>query len=235
MAPEIEVMSAIPKMLPLQPGDHLTVEEFERRYQAMPNLKKAELIEGVVYMPSPVTDDEHGGPHFSLITWLGVYQIFTPGTKGGDNSTLRLQLGMNMPQPDAYLRILPEQGGQAKVGSDGYILGAPELVGEVAASSASYDLHEKLEAYQRNGVREYVVWRTQDQAIDWFFLRGGKFKRLPADADGILKSKVLPGLWLDPRALVAYDMVKVHEVAQAGLASDEHRRFVERLRKRKPV
>ena len=96
---------------------------------------------------------------------------------------------MNMPQPDAYLRILAEHGGQAKVGSDGYILGTPELVGEVAASSASYDLHEKLQAYQRNGVREYVVWRTQDQAIDWFFLRGDKFKLLPADTDGILKAK----------------------------------------------
>jgi Putative restriction endonuclease len=105
-------MSAIVKIPPLQPGDHLAVAEFDRRYRAMPDLKKAELIEGVVYMPSPVTDNEHGVPHFNLITWLGLYHVFTPGTQGGDNSTLRLKLGANMPQPDAYLRILPESSSE---------------------------------------------------------------------------------------------------------------------------
>jgi hypothetical protein len=159
--------------------------------------------------------------------------MFTPGVQGGDNSSLRLPLGLNMLQPDAYLRILPECGGRARVGADKYVHGAPDLVGEIAASSASYDLHEKLRAYQRNGAREYVVWRTQDEAIDWFVSRGGKFKRLAADAAGILKSRALPGLWLDARALITYDMVKVHEVVQAGLASAEHREFVDRLRKRK--
>ena len=43
-----------PRILPLEHGDHLTREEFERRYEAMPHVRKAELIEGVVYMPSPV-------------------------------------------------------------------------------------------------------------------------------------------------------------------------------------
>jgi Uma2 family endonuclease len=228
-------MSAIPRIPPLQPGDHLTVEEFERRYQAMPDVKKAELIEGVVYMPSPVSDDDHGIPHFNLIIWLGVYHAFTPGTQGGDNSTLRLKLGANMPQPDAYLRILPEFGGQARVGADHYVFGAPDLIGEVAASSASYDLHEKLKAYERNGVREYLVWRTQDQAIDWFFLRGGKFKPLSKGQDGLLKSKVFPGLWLDTEALLAGDMLKVHQTVQAGLASEAHQEFVEKLQKRKRV
>jgi len=166
-------MSAIPRIPELQPGDHLTVEEFERRYQAMPHLKKAELIEGVVYMPSPVSDVEHAGPHFNMIGWLSLYQAFTPGIQGGDNSSLRLPLGLNMLQPDAYLRILPEYGGRARVGVDKYVHGAPDLVGEIAASPASYDLHEKLQAYQRNGAREYVVWRTQDETIDWFISRGG--------------------------------------------------------------
>src|SRR5438876_9636712 len=113
-------MSAIPKqksvgspeppgrLPPLQPGDRLTRDEFERRYQAMPDLKKAELIDGVVYMPSPVTDDEHGGSQFEFISWLGIYRMLTPGIVGGDNSTLRLPLGLSMPQPDSYLRILPE-------------------------------------------------------------------------------------------------------------------------------
>jgi Uma2 family endonuclease len=228
-------VSAVPQIRPLQPGDHLTVKEFERRYQAMPHVKKAELIDGVVYMPSPVSDKDHGVPHFNLITWLGVYYVFTPGTQGGDNSTLRLQLGAHMPQPDAYLRILAEYGGHARVAADGYVLGAPDLVVEVAASSASYDLHEKLQAYQQNGVREYLVWRTQDQAIDWFVLRGGRFRQLPTAADGLLKSKILPGLWLDAQALISGGMLRVYEVGQLGLASEEHRRFVEKLQKRKRV
>ena len=98
--------------------------------------------------------------------------------RGGDNATLRLDLD-NEPQPDGYLRLLPECGGQARL-VDGYVTGAPELIVEIAASSASYDLHEKLNAYRRNGVREYVVWRVWDQAVDWFVLRGGRFEPLAA-------------------------------------------------------
>lgn len=226
-------MSAIAKVLPLEPGDHLTAEEFERRYRAMPDVKKAELIDGVVYMPSPVNDNDHGFPHFDLITWLGMYRIFTPGTRGGDNSTLRLELGASMPQPDAYLRIVEEYGGRARVGSDGYVLGAPDLIADVAATSASYDLHEKQSAYQRNAVREYLVWRTQDRALDWFVLRRGTFKPLAADRDGILKSKAFPGLWLDVPALIAEDMMKVYQVVQAGVASADHQEFVAKLQKRK--
>jgi hypothetical protein len=96
---------------PLQNGDTLTAEEFERRFDAMPGLKKAELIDGVVYMPPPVSDEDHGVPHFDLIAWLGMYRLATPGVAGGDNSTLRLDR-RNRPQPDAYLRILPECGGR---------------------------------------------------------------------------------------------------------------------------
>jgi Uma2 family endonuclease len=226
-------MSAIPQLPPLEHGDHLSVAEFEHRYQAMPNLKKAELIEGVVFMPSPVADDAHAIPHFDLITWLGTYHVFTPGTMGGDNATVRLHLGENMPQPDAYLRILPEYGGQASVGGDSYVLGAPDLVAEVAASSASYDLHEKLHAYQRNGVREYIVWRTRDRTIDWFFLRGSKYQPVSPDKNGLFKSKCFPGLWLDAEALIGGEMAKVYKAAQDGLASTEHQRFVEKLRKKK--
>jgi Uma2 family endonuclease len=226
-------MSAIPRVPPLQAGDHLTVAEFERRFRAMPDLKKAELIEGVVFMPSPVTDTDHGVPHFDLNGFLFLYRVLTPGVRGGDNSTLRLPLGANMPQPDGYLRILPEYGGRAVIGPDGYVVGAPDLIDEIAASSASYGLHEKLRAYQRNGVREYIVWRTQDKAIDWFGLRGGKFKRLALDSNGVLKSKVFPGLWLDAQALVSDDIARAYQIAQAGLASPEHAAFVEKLQKRK--
>src|SRR5262249_8329550 len=118
-----------PRVPPLRDGDHLTAEEFERRYDAMPGLKKAELINGVVYMPPPVTIDDHGGPHFNFITWLGVYCSLTPGVRGANNATLRLPLE-NRPQPDAFLIIEPSHGGMVSI-EDGYVVGGPELVVEV--------------------------------------------------------------------------------------------------------
>lgn len=148
---------------PLEPGDRLTREEFERRYYAMPNLKKAELIEGVVYMPSPVRLDRHGAPHAELVAWLVVYKSVTPGVRCADNTTVRLD-ETNEPQPDALLMIDPARGGQARISTADYVETAPELVAEVAASSASYDLHTKLGAYLRNGVREYIVWVRHEVA-----------------------------------------------------------------------
>jgi hypothetical protein len=211
----------------LQNGDHLTQAEFERRYEAMPNVTKAELIEGVVYMPSPVSDENHGAPHFDLITWMGVYRSATPGVRGGDNSTLRLDVD-NEPQPDAHLIILPSHGGQVRR-EGGYIVGAPELVAEVAASRASIDLHAKLNAYRRNGVREYIVWRVYDRAIDWFILHEGRYDRLAPNNLGVYQSQVLPGLWLDPAPLIAGDMLAVLQMLQQGLATPEHAAFVARL------
>lgn len=211
----------------LRTGDRLTRAEFERRYAAMPHVKKAELIEGVVYMPSPVTQEDHGGPHFDLIGWLALYRAGTEGVEGGDNSSLRLDLD-NEPQPDAFLRILPEFGGQTS-DSGKYVAGAPELIAEVAASSASYDLHDKLRAYRRNEVQEYVVWRVWDRAIDWFVLREDQYERLPPGATGNYQSQVFPGLWLDPSALLRRDMAQVLAILQRGLASPEHAEFVTRL------
>jgi Uma2 family endonuclease len=225
--PPVPTAAAAPTP-PLHSGDHLTAEEFERRYDAMPDLKKAELIDGVVYMPPAVTFEDHAGPHFDLISWLGLYRFVTPGVRGGDNGTLRLDVG-SRPQPDAFLIILPTHGGQVRIDADGYIVGAPELVAEVAATNANYDLHDKLNAYQRNGVREYVVWRVFDRAIDWFVLRGVRYDRLPPGPDGLFRSEVLPGLWLDPAALIGGDMPAVARAAQHGTASPEHAAFVARL------
>jgi Uma2 family endonuclease len=212
---------------PLVAGDRLTRDEFERRYEAMPHVHKAELIEGVVYMPSPVSADDHGEPHFDLVTILGLYRVHTPGVRGGDNATLRLDLD-NEPQPDIYLRIETACGGQSRM-VVGFVEGAPELVVEVAASSASYDLHDKLNAYRRNGVREYVVWRVWDQQIDWFELQRGSFEPLAPDEQGIFRSRVMPGLWLDGPSVVAGDLPRVLDVLNRGIASDEHAAFVAKL------
>jgi Uma2 family endonuclease len=213
---------------PLENGDRLTRVEFERRYDAMPELKKAELVEGEVYMPSPVRHRRHSHPHTRLVTWLGNYETDTPGVEAGDNGSIRLDLD-NEPQPDAYLIIRPEWGGQARISEDDYLEGAPELVAEVASSSASYDLGKKLDAYRRNGVREYVVWRVLDRQVDWFVNREGRFETMPPAADGILRSTVFPGLWLDPAALVRGEKATVKAILQQGLNSAEHADFVARL------
>jgi Uma2 family endonuclease len=209
-------------------GDRLSRDEFERRYDAMPELKKAELIGGVVHMPSPVRYEQHSDPHSCLVGWLWVYRAGTLGVGSGDNGSIRLDL-INMPQPDAFLIIRPERGGQVRISEDDYIEGGPELVAEIAASSASYDLGDKQSAYLRNEVREYIVWRVADRAVDWFVLRSGQFERLEPGSDGILRSEVFPGLWLDPAALTSGDSARVLAVLQQGLASPEHAGFIARL------
>ena len=194
----------------------------------MPHLKKAELIEGVVYMPSPVLLGHHGTPHAILLGWMVNYWAATPQVQTADNSTVRLDME-NVPQPDALLFLLPEYGGQVRISDDDYIEGAPETVGEIAASSVSIDLHAKFRGYQRNGVREYIVWRVLDQALDWFVLREGQYQRLSAGEDGILRSEVFPGLWLDASALIRSDLAGVLRVLQQGIASPEHAAFAARL------
>jgi Uma2 family endonuclease len=215
-------------ILPLENGDCLSRAEFERRYSAMPQLKKAELIEGVVYVPSPVRHRFHGQPHSYVTGWLVVYKASTPGVQVSDNSTVRLDLD-NESQPDALLLIDPERGGQTLLSEDGYIEGAPELVVEVASSGASYDLHAKLQVYRRNGIREYIVWRVLDEEVDWFVLRESQYERLQPDAEGRLRSEVFAGLWLDPAALVRHDLATVLATLQQGLSSPEHTAFVTRL------
>lgn len=213
----------------LEPGDQLTRDEFERRYDAMPLLKKAELIEGVVHMPPPAVRFEyHGGPHADLMTWLGTYRAATPGVRLGDNSSVRLDLE-NEPQPDALMFIEPRFGGQVKLSSDGYIEGAPELVAEVSGSTASIDLNTKLRVYRRNGVREYLVWRVFDRAIDWFALLGGDYAPL-TPSEGVLRSQVFPGLWLDTAALIREDLAQAIQVLQQGTKTAEHAEFAARLK-----
>jgi Uma2 family endonuclease len=213
---------------PLENGDRLTRAEFERRYEAMPDLKKAELIEGVVYMHSPVRQRYHGRQHSHLSFWLSAYEGKTTGVEVGDNSTVQLDQD-NMLQPDCLLFIQPEHGGQVRISTKGYIDGAPDLVAEVVSSSASYDLGDKLRVYQRFGAREYVVWRVLDRQVDWFVLREERYEPMHPAADGILRSTVFPGLWLDAAALIRGDVYTVLAVVQQGLNSPEHAEFVGRL------
>ncbi len=217
--------SAIP---PLENGDHLTRDEFERRYQAMPGVKKAELLEGIVYMPSPVHFRGHSRPHQDINAWIAVYRAATPGLLSGTDGSVRLDVD-NEPQPDVFLFLPKSAGGRAEVDADDYVAGAPELVVEVAASTTSRDLHVKRHVYRRNGVREYLVWRVREQAVDWLVLRGGEFVPMDPGPDGIHRSEVFPGLWLDTAALLQGDLAGVLRVLHQGLASPEHADFAARL------
>lgn len=219
---------------PLNSGDRLSRAEFERRYAAHPEIKKAELIEGVVYVSSPLHVQHHADPHFNIITWLGVYCAATPGLVGSDNATLRLDLE-NEPQPDAILRLEPAVGGRSFVSEDDYLEGAPELIVEIAASSVSYDLHDKRRAYARNGTPEYVVAQTYEKRVDWFALREGVYEPLKPDEQGILRSEIFPGLWLQPAAVWSGDLAAILAVLQEGLASPEHAAFVEQLQAKRQV
>lgn len=210
---------------PLENGDRLDRHEFERRYDKMPHLKKAELLEGVVFLSTTLRFKSHGQPHGFIMGWLGTYQAFTTGVEAGNNSTVRLDLD-NEPQPDAVLRIREESGGRSILSDDDYIEGAPELIVEIAASSVAIDLHDKKQAYCRNGVKEYLVWRVLDQQFDWFYLQNGEYVLLSVEEDQIIRSRSFPGLWLAVTDLLAGKMQQVLTVLQQGLAAAEHAQFV---------
>jgi len=213
---------------PLENGDRLTRDEFEKRYDAMPDLKKAELIKGVVYVGSPVRFGKHGEPYARLLTWLGTYAAFTEGVRHGGNATVRLDWDTE-PQPDALLRLDPEDRANSRVGADDYVEGAPELVAEVSSSTVSYDLHDKMDAYRTAGVKEYLVWRVEDQEFDWFLLRDGEYVRISPGPDGVYESSTFPGLRLAVAALLAGDMARVMGELQKGLDAAEHAEFVASL------
>jgi hypothetical protein len=214
---------------PLEAGDRLTRDEFLRRWQAHPEIKKAELIGGMVFMPSPVST-EHGDLDSDVGLWLGTYRIATPGTASGHNTTSFIMEGT--PQPDLNLRILPEYGGTSRREGK-YLGGRPELLAEVCGSSASYDLHAKLELYEAARIPEYLAILLFEQEVRWHVLVGRRYRVLSPDRDGLLRSRVFPGLWLDSKALLKGDMQKVLTRLQEGLSSPEHKRFVAKLARRK--
>lgn len=212
----------------LDAGDHLTRDEFLHIWEQLPNIKRAELIGGVVHMPSPQRK-EHGTADFRITGWMGYYMAFTPGCEGGSNTTSLI--GDDCLQPDEYMAILPECGGASW--GEKYLEGSPEMVAEVSFSSVSMDLHEKLEIYQRANVQEYLVVLVKMEEIRWHRLVKGKYKLVRPDGNGVYRSLVFPGLWLDSKALFANDLAKMLATLQKGIDSDEHQEFVAKLAERK--
>jgi Uma2 family endonuclease len=200
----------------LESGDRLTRAKFHHIYSKRPDIKLAELVEGVVYVGSPVRFAAHGKPHSGIMLWLGTYRSTHPGLLLGDNATVLLDAD-NEVQPDAFLCY--EEPGGPRVTEDDYLEGARQLVVEIAASSASYDLHDKFRAYRRNGVREYLVWRVLEEGFDWFRLRDGEYIRVESDVQGVIESEVFPGLRLNVGKLLADDLAGV--LAELAVAQED--------------
>lgn len=216
---------------PLRSGDKLTRDEFLRRWDAHPEIKHAELIGGIVFMSSPVSV-EHGTRENDMSGWLCFYKVATPGTDAGNNTTSLIL--DDTPQPDLYLRILPECGGSSWIEGK-YLAGSPELLVEICWSSVAYDLHVKLDLYQEAKVPEYLAILLHEQEIRWHTLVNGAYQLLPPDANGIWRSRFFPGLWLDGEALLAGNLQQVLAKLQEGLATAEHQAFVLELARRRDV
>ena len=214
---------------PLFPGQRLTVAEFMRRWEALPELKFAELIDGVVYMPSPLSS-EHGLIDGYVGTWLGVYAAYTPGCKAGEQGTWLMS--RSAPQPDHYLWVAPEYGGQSGVRGK-YHSGAPELAAEVCLSSTAYDLGVKKKLYGQAGVQEYVAVIVKTKEVRWHRLVDGHYQLRPPGARGVYRSEVFPGLWLNAPALWKDDMARVLATLRRGQKSPAHAAFVKVLARRK--
>ena len=213
---------------PLANGDRLSSEEFLRRYEAMPLLKKAELINGIVFVGGPVNHD-HGRRDGLTQGWMGSYAAWTPGVEALSNTTLILDAA-NTLQPDSCLRLLPERGGKTGEDEKQLIVGAPELVVEIAANSASIDLHEKREIYERFGTLEYLVWLVAEKQFLWLTLKGRKYIEQKPDADGLLWSKTFPGLVLAVKPLLALKSAAVVAALQKGLNSPAHAAFLKAVK-----
>jgi Uma2 family endonuclease len=204
-------------------GDHLDQKTFHALYEAMPEDCRAELIGGVVYMASPMKVP-HGKMGPLVSAWLGEYQAATPGTEVLLGATAILGPSSE-PEPDHCLRILPEYGGSSLTNDDDYLEGPPELIVEISHSTAAIDLHAKKDDYEAAGVKEYLVLALKSKQALWFQRRRGRFAPLRADADGVFRSRVFPGLWLDAAAILAFDRAATLAALRRGLASDEHSRF----------
>lgn len=210
----------------LNNGDRLTQPEFHQRYAAYPKHIKFELVQGIVYMASPMRRP-HGLDQVKLSFVLEAYSAATPGTEVLDNTTAILDEDSE-PQPDLCLCIQTEFGGQTSEDAEGYMVGAPELVAEIAHSSRAIDLFEKRDDYRKAGVREYIVLCVAERELHWFHFPSGEL--IKPDRQGISRSREFPGLWIDIAALMARDTNQLRAALERGLARREHGGFCRRLK-----
>jgi Uma2 family endonuclease len=216
---------------PLDNGDRLDQKTFHERYESMENHVRAELIGGIVYMASP-QKRPHSRTTLLVGHWLGEYEEWTPGTEVLAGAT-DIMGSASQPEPDHCLFVLPQFGGSVGFNESDYLTGAPELIVETAATTESRDLHQKKDDYEKARVREYVVVALRSRKVFWFIRRHGKFAAMGPGQDGIFRSKIFPGLWLDPEALLERNRARLLTVLREGLASKGHHAFVAKLAARK--
>jgi len=189
---------------PLENGDHLTASEFLRRLENMPELKKAELIQGIVYMASAVGFTHHAEPDGVIQGWLSFYASKSKDVRHATNSTLRLSPD-DVVQPDGLL----VKTDTVQFDEKGYLSGPVEFVAEIEASSASIVAREKLDTYRRSGVKEYLLWRTRDSVIEWWHLEDDDYLLLEPDQAGNIQSREFPGLALNVEPALNLDSAGV--------------------------
>jgi Uma2 family endonuclease len=216
-----------PPVPPLHNGDHLTQAEFHRRYEQYDEDEKWELVGGIVYMTFPLRNT-HSRYDGEIGFALELYRRGTAGVDVLHNATTILG-EESEPQPDLGLRILEEYGGQSRINAADYVEGAPELLVELAHSTRALDMHAKRDDYSRRGVVEYLVICVEEQEVHWFHFPSGR--HISPDREGISRSRVFPGLWLDTAALLGLESARVQEVLEQGLASPAHATFVRRLQR----
>jgi Uma2 family endonuclease len=215
----------------LENGREMDQPTFHRLYKRTPEGFKAELIGGIVHVMASPVSPRHGRTHFRVCHWLALYIEATPGTDAMDNTTSIMDEDSE-PQPDVCLVLLPECGGKARIVEDKSVSGPLDLVVEVANSSRAYDLGSKKRDYERNGVREYVVAIPGEEQVRWFVNGSSGFREVAKEADGMFRSEVFPGLWLDPRGLFAPSIRLLSACVRKGVASPEHAAFVAELKSR---
>jgi Putative restriction endonuclease len=207
-------------------GERLDQPTFHALYEATPPSTRAELINGVVFMPDPF-GVEHARAIMPVTVWLAYYAEQVPILDAMRNVTTILGWKCEL-QPDLALVIPDEFGGQTQSDTD-WLRGPPELVAEVADETRYVDLGPKLEDYEGAGVWEYVVRALKPDTVYWFVRRGGRFVELAPGPDGIYRSEIFPGLWLDAEALIRGDRRRLREVIDLGCATPEHAAFAARL------
>jgi Uma2 family endonuclease len=213
-----------PDVRELHNGDRMDAATFHRIYLDTPEDFRAELIGGIVYVASPV-GHHHSEFHLDLGGLLWLYARQTPGVDCGNNATVRLG-DSGEPQPDMFLRVDQECGGQSRI-EDNYVVGAPELVAEITHSSLALDMGSKYDDYRRYGVQEYLVLDLHDRQLRWFDLKADQ--ELKADADGVIRARQFPGLWLNSAAILGGDFPAMRAALEAGMASAQYKEFAKRL------
>ena len=214
---------------PLRDGDRLDREEFHRRYEAMGEGAWAELIDSVVHLDRVPGDYTSGRTRATLSGWIGSYRLHTPNLQAAIHLTTFVDT-RNVFQP--AVSLMRSDTARQRLGKDGYLRGSPDFACEVReGGDGCVDLNAKRLAYEQAGLGELlVVLLDKPWRVRWLSLVHGAFADVhPDPADGLFKSRVFPGLWLDVDALFADDLQRLSAAVERGCATPEHAAFVERL------